>query len=160
MTIRADTDGQRPTFGRGARLALGQTAGLIALRPVPLGVCREPGRSGDGQRAEGVAHRLDHAGETIEAADRCQHVRRVSPLPSSRTNEVAGAGDLDDGVEEQVLGPARDEARPELAEDGGVEASVDERQGEHVLPVDPTAHGIGRLPVGEAFGELKQGNES
>ncbi len=76
---------------------------------------REPGWSGDSQRAEGVAHRLDHTGETIEAADRCQHVRRVSSLPPSRTNEVAGAGDLDDGVEDLVLGPTSDEARPELA---------------------------------------------
>jgi hypothetical protein len=87
-------------------------------------------------------------------------VRRVSPLPPSRTNEVAGAGNLEDGVEEQVLGPASDEARPELAEDGGVEASVGERQGEHVLPVDQTAHGIGRLPVRQALGELEQGNKN
>lgn len=65
------------------------------------------------REGEPVSHRRLH-----------QHVRRVSPLPPSRTNEVAGAGNLEDGVEEQVLGPASDEARPELAEDGGVEASV------------------------------------
>jgi hypothetical protein len=62
-------------------------------------------------------------------------------------------------LEEQALGLTDDKAGPELARRRSFEAWVRERQGEHVLPVDPAAHGVSRLPVGQALGELKQGDQ-
>jgi len=57
-------------------------------------------------------------------------MRRIASLPPSRTHEVASAGNLEHGVEQQMLSSAGDETGPELAQDGGVEAQVGEGQGQ------------------------------
>ena len=58
------------------------------------------------------------------------------------------------------LGRALDQARAELREDREVEARVGQFEPEGVLPVDPTAHRVGGLAVGEALFELHHGDES
>jgi putative transposase len=47
------------------------------------------------------------------------------------------------------------QAGTELGEDAEAEAGVGQLEAEGVLPIDPGAHGIGRLPVAEVFQELE-----
>lgn len=55
---------------------------------------------------------------------------------------------LQQGVEQQQLGVARDQARTELAQHGVIKARIGERQAERVFPIDPAPHGVSRLAVG------------
>jgi hypothetical protein len=56
------------------------------------------------------------------------------------------------GLAQEMVNPAGDEARAELAQDRIIEAGVGQFKPEGILPINPTAHGIGRLAVGQPFG--------
>ena len=62
---------------------------------------------------------------------------------------------LQHGIQQQVLGPTRDEAGAELAEHAEVKAGVGELEPEGIFPVDAGAHGIGGLPITEVLQELE-----
>ena len=49
----------------------------------------------------------------------------------------------------------RDQARAELAQHGKVEAGVGELEPEGIFPVNATADGLGRSPVGQVFDKLQ-----
>jgi hypothetical protein len=48
-----------------------------------------------------------------------------------------------------------DETRAELAQHRRIKAGVGQLQGQRIFPVDPPAHGIRGLAVGQVFGELE-----
>jgi len=58
-------------------------------------------------------------------------------------------------VQQQVLGPTRDEAGAELAEHAEVKAGVGELEPEGIFPVDAGAHSLGGLPITEVLQELE-----
>ena len=64
------------------------------------------------------------------------------------------AESLQHAVEQELLGGTSNQSAPELREDGEVEPGVRQLQGERVLPVDPSAHGVGGLAIGEILQEL------
>ena len=47
------------------------------------------------------------------------------------------------------------QATAEFTEDGGIKAGIGQLQGERVFPINAPAHGLGGLPVAEAFLKLK-----
>ena len=86
---------------------------------------------------------------------RGQHVRAVGALLAAGLDEAARLEALQHGVQEQVLGPARDETGAELAEHAEVETGVGQLEPERVFPVDAGAHGIGGLPITEVLQKLE-----
>ena len=60
-------------------------------------------------------------------------------------------------VREQALfGLAGHQPLPKFRQDTKVKTSGGQLQAQQILPINATAHGIGRLPVGEFFSELQQ----
>ena len=55
-----------------------------------------------------------------------------------------------------VIGLARHQAGAKLAQHGVIEARIGQLQAEQVFPVDPAAHRVGGLPVGQPFHELHE----
>jgi hypothetical protein len=74
---------------------------------------------------------------------------------ASRTASIAQA--LQETVERQSFSAT---ARVELAQDRVVEAGIDQRQTQGVFLVDPSAYGIGGLPIGQALHELQHRRQS
>jgi hypothetical protein len=62
-------------------------------------------------------------------------------------------------VQQPLLGGAADQTCAELTEYGEVEARVRLFHAEGVFPIDAGAYGIGRLPVGQVFDELKDADQ-
>lgn len=56
--------------------------------------------------------------------------------------------------------PPCDPPLPECTQYAGVKTRISQLQSQQLFPVDATAHGIRRLPVGEVFHELQHGNQS
>ena len=52
-----------------------------------------------------------------------------------------------------------DQPPPELAQHREVEARVGQLQAEAVFPIDPAAHRLGRLSVGQAFDVLENADK-
>ena len=103
-----------------------------------------------------MAQRLRGYLQSAHGAHRPKHVRRVTALPSTGLQQAARLGDGQDRIEEPALRAVCEEPRAELAEHGVIKADVGELQAEHVLPVDPGAHRVGGLPVGQPFHELQE----
>ena len=59
-------------------------------------------------------------------------------------------------VKEPFFGLTGHQPLSKFREDATVKPGVGQLQTQQILPVNPTAHGIGRLAVGEIFGELQQ----
>lgn len=122
------------------------------MRPQPVG-------RRDGQAFQRVAHRLNDAFQPVQGAHRSQDMRGIGPLAPSGRQQVPFAGKRQHRVEQHLLRPALDQAGPELAQHGAVKARVGQGQRQGILPVDPAAHRLGRLTVGQALGELEQGHQ-
>jgi hypothetical protein len=76
-------------------------------------------------------------------------------LLAAGLDEAARLEALQHGVQQQGLGPARDEAGAELGEPAEVKAGVGQLEPERVFPVDAGAHGVGGLAVAEVLQELE-----
>src|SRR5215218_1626824 len=96
---------------------------------------------------------------------------RICPPPERRSNRFSlsvapfqGAGsprlaDLEQPVQQALLGATLQQPRAELAQHRIVEAGVGQLQPEQVLPVDAGAHRLRGLPVGQVLPELQQGDQ-
>ena len=91
----------------------------------------------------------------MQVAHGGQHVGAVGALLAARLDQAAGLEALEHRVQQQVLRLAGDEAGAELGQHAEVEAGVGQLEPERILPVDPGAHGVGRLPVAEVLEELE-----
>jgi hypothetical protein len=134
-------------------------ARAVALVPLRGRPTPEPLRSHGGQGVQGRPERLAYALEAPHRLDRGQHVRRVGTLFAARLEEAASLAFFEQLLQQRMLGPALQQPRAELAQNGEVEAGVFEFQAEGVLPVDARAHGVGGLPVREALGELHHAHQ-
>ena len=85
----------------------------------------------------------------MQVAHGAQHVRAVGALLAARFDQATRLETLEHRVQQPVLRLPGDEARAELGQHAEVEPGVGELKPECELPVDPGAHGIGRLPVAE-----------
>ena len=134
----------------GARLTIGLAgigiadgcsleAGAVAVVPVGRGLGTQPGGGGDGEGLEGVAQRLADQVEPVERAHRRQDGGRVGPLPAARLDQPGHLAAVEQGVEQELLRPARHQPRAEVAKDGEVEAGVDQLQAQQGLSPQGTA---------------------
>jgi hypothetical protein len=74
-------------------------------------------------------------------------MRGVGPLASAGFEPLAFAADVQDGIEQALFGGPYDQTGAKLASNRAVEAGVSEFSTEGILPIDPTAHGLGRLAI-------------
>ena len=159
VPVGADLDGARGT----AVLALGQArvldAAAVALEPLRLGQCADPIGGLGGKRVERGPDGLGGELQPVHLPDVGDDVSGVGPLAAPLAEEAPVAAGVEDAVEQHLLGAAVDEPRPELAEHARVEARVVEREAEEVLPVDPSADGVGGPAVGEVLSELEHGHQ-
>jgi hypothetical protein len=92
--------------------------------------------------------------------NRRQNVGGVGALLAARLDQAAFAQALQHDLEQTLIASPGEQAGPELAQHGEVEARILKVQAEGVLQVDPAAHRLGRLPVGQVLEELKDGDQS
>jgi hypothetical protein len=105
-----------------------------------------------------VAQRLPYHFQSVEHVDGGQHMRRVSPLPAARLDQLFLLEHRQQGLEEQTLSATSDEAIAKLRQDRGIKAWVFQREREGVLPINSSPHRIRRLAVGQAFHKLEDGD--
>lgn len=138
---------------------LGQAILLDAMRvafdPLGLGMRAEPVRRHFSQHIERMAQRLAHAFKPGQRTDGGQHMCRVGALLAPLLEPAALTGLFQYQVEQALLGSASHQAGAELGEHRMVEAGVGQVQAEGVLPVQPAAHRVRRLAVGQPFHELQ-----
>ena len=84
----------------------------------------------------------------------------VGALLAARLDQAALAQVLQHDLEQVLIVFSGKQARSELTENGKVKARILKLQAQGVLQVDPTAHRLGRLPVGQVLEELKHGDQS
>ena len=149
---------------KGVGLALGLGAGHPHVLDAPVAAFVPLGRrdgaqppGGDtGDGVERRAQRLGHELQAAEEPDGGEHVRAVRAAATAGPQEPFLAGGVQQPVEQAPGGGVLKEPSPELAQHREVEAGVVGIEREQVLPVDPAARGIGRLPVAEPLAELHQ----
>jgi len=145
------------------RFARGQPRGsdprAIAIYPLWLTLAPQPLGGDDGQSVEGMAQGLADTLQAIKGTDSSQHVSRVGALTAPGFEQLALPAALEQRIEQELFRMAVDQACPELAEHGGVEAWIRQLQIQSVLPVDTAAHGVRRLPIREPFGVLHDGHQ-
>ncbi len=96
-------------------------------------------------RADGLGDQL----EPGQVAHRGQHMGGVGALGSALTHQP-GLGEPGQGEIEQPVGAVSfREPVAEIAQHTVMEAGVVQLQGQRVLEVDTTAHGLGHLPIGQ-----------
>src|SRR4051812_28878772 len=159
VAIRADDFGERLTGGQAPGQAVLLDPGAITLQPVRPVVLDQPLRSGNRDGVEGGAHRLTDEFQTVEAADRGQDMSGVGALLATRLDQAALAQVLQHDLEQVLIASSGKQTGSELAQHGEVEARIAKLQAEGILQVDPTAHRLGRLPIGQVLEELKDGDQ-
>jgi hypothetical protein len=115
----------------------------------------QPVRRHFSQHIEHMAQRLAYAFKPGQRTDGGQHMCRVGALPAPLLEPATGARLLQYQVEQAPLGPTGHQTGAELGEHRMVEAGVGQLQAEGILPVQPAAHRIRRLAVGQPFHELQ-----
>jgi hypothetical protein len=110
------------------------------------------------QYAERMPHALAHTFPPREGPHRGEHRGRVGALRAARAalpEPAASAHLLSHEVEQALLGSASDQTGANLGEHGVVAARVAQVQAARVLPIQPTAHRICRLPVRPVLQDLQ-----
>ena len=126
----------------------------IAFEPLGRCVGPEPVRGNDCQSVERGAHRLGDLFQAVENAQRAQYVRRVRPLPTTRSEVPPCSAGFEQRFQQQLFGPTPNQTRAEFREHREIEARVGQGQTERVLPIDARPHRLSCLPVREPFSEL------
>ena len=106
----------------------------------------------DGKTIQGMPQRFAHHLDAVQGPHRGQEVRGVGALAASCHDQWAIAAPREQGIDEQRRHRPRDEARAKFTEDRGIAPGIRALQAQDVLPVNATAHRVGRLAIGESFG--------
>jgi len=130
-------------------------AALIPLHPFGAAVSPQPLRPQFRQGIERVPHRFAHGLQPVEEAHRRQHVGGVGALLAARVQQARLLEALQQDLEQQQFGRARQQPGAELREHGVVEPGVGQVQAQEILPVQARAHRVRRLAVGEVLGVLE-----
>ena len=62
-------------------------------------------------------------------------------------------------LQEAFFGSESYQPRPKLTLDCVIKSRIGQLQAEGILPVQPTAHGIGSLPIRQIFHKLENGDQ-
>jgi hypothetical protein len=105
---------------------LGQTILLdppaVTLEPLGRRVGTEPVRCGARDGLQGCPHRLSDLFQAIEEAQRTEDVGRVRALPTPLAQQALRPAACQDSLKREVFQPPAQQACPELAEHGVMEA--------------------------------------
>ena len=107
-----------------------------------------------GQRVERGAEGFRHEFEPVKDADRGEDVGGVSALLAPGGEQAQGPATLQQLLEEQCFGAAREQALPEGTQHRKVEARIRQLETQQILPVDACADRLGRLAIGEVLPKL------
>jgi hypothetical protein len=97
---------------------------FIALIPLIWGKGAQPLRVNFCQGIERCTHRFAPSSDPIGCSYCCQHMSRISTLPSSRFDESTLLETGEHGLEQHILHLAFDEPGAKLAEHGKIKASI------------------------------------
>ena len=159
MAIRANDLGERLASSQAPGQAILLDPGAITLQPVRPVVLDQPLRSGRRNGVEGGTHRLADEFQAVEAAHRRQDMGRVGALLAAGLDQAALVQVLQHDLKQILIAPSGKQTGPELAQHGEVEARIVKLQAEGILQVNPAAHRLGRLPIGQVLEELKDGDQ-
>ena len=153
--VRTNLEGERLPRLSAPGQAVFLDAARVALEPSRRRNRAQPVRHDRGQVVEGGAQRLADQLEEMQVVHGGQHMGAVGPLLAARLDQATGLEALEHPVEQQMLGVAGHQPRPELGQHAEVETRVGQLEPERVLPVDAGAHRVGRLPVAEVLKKLE-----
>ena len=128
----------------------------ITVLPVRVPCCAHPLRSDAGEGMQGMPQRFAHHVEAVQGPHRREDMGGVRPLPTPRLDELAIAAPREQGLEEQRLRRPSDQAGAKFTEDRAIKSRIRQLPAEDVFPIETTAHGVGRLAIGEAFGTWQE----
>jgi hypothetical protein len=149
------TDSRRQILARriGLRQAIVLNPTGIALVPLGRSQGLQPGRRHHRHFVQGRAQGLPDALKTVQTTDSGQHMRGVRPLTATRLDQIAQA--LQQGIKQLLFGLSFHQAGSEFTQHRMIKTGVSQREPQSVLPIDPSAHGIGSLTIGQAFHVLQ-----
>jgi len=127
----------------------------VSLAPRVVQVTRQPVRRGHRQGLQAGPHRLPGQLQPVQVPYRGNHVSGIGAhLPAGRHQPVSGQP-LQQRVQHHLVQAAAGDPGPELAQDRVIEARIGQVKAQRVLPVDPGAHRLGGLPVGQILRHLE-----
>src|SRR2546421_1214929 len=144
-----------PTRGQ-ARLL---DAMAIAIQPLLLTMSKQPVTSDNGQTVESKPHGFTHTHESIDGANLGQDVGGISALLLPLLEPAALFEQGQHGIKQHLLRSPLDQTRAKVRQDAKVKAGVDQFQTQSILQVDPPAHCVRGLSIGQSLDELYDCNE-
>jgi hypothetical protein len=104
-----------------------------------------------------VAQRFSHTFSSIEGTDLREYMSGVRSLPSSRFEPPLFFAQHHDGFQETLFNSERHQAGTKLTQNGMIESRISQFEAQALLPIEPTAHGIGCLPIREILQKREDG---
>jgi hypothetical protein len=102
-----------------------------------------------------MPQRFDHAFCSIERADLGQDVGRVSPLTPTCFEPAVFFAESQHRVQEAFFSGEGHQTRPKFTQDRLIKSRISQFQTQGILPVEPTAHRISSLPIGQILHQLE-----
>lgn len=106
-----------------------------------------------------MTQRFHHTFGSIEGTNFCQYGGGVSSLPPPRFKPSLFFAQRYDGLQETFFSSERHQARPKLTQNGMIESHICQFEAQTLLPIEPTAHSIGSLPICEILQKLEDGDQ-
>ena len=114
----------------------------------------EPVGRDRGHRVQRGPEGFCHEFEPVQHADRGEHVRRVGALLAPGGEQAQRTAALQQLVQEQLFGAARQQAVPKFTQDRKVKPRIRQLETQQILPVDARADRLRRLAIGEVLPKL------
>ena len=61
---------------------------------------------------------------------------------------------MEESIEQELLGTPFQQTRAKLTQDGKIKTGINQLSIQRIFPINPTAHGLGRLAIRQAFNVL------
>ena len=97
--------------------------------------------------------------ELVEGLHGPEDGGRVGALAAARFEPAPFLAPPEQGIQQGLFETAVQQSRPKLAEHRVMKALVGQLQTQRVLPVNPGADGLGRLPITQIFHELHDADQ-
>ena len=104
-------------------------------------------------------HGLADQLQPVQHPDGGQDVGCVGTLPAAHLEQAELPTAHEQLLEQALLSTALDQPGAELAQHRGIKARIGQLEAKQVLPIDPGAHRLGGLSIGQVFAELQQGDQ-
>src|ERR1039458_7716449 len=127
----------------------------VPLVPRVVQVSSQPVRGGHREGLQACPHRFPGQLQPVQVPYRGDHMGGIGAHLPARLDQPAGCQLLQQRVQHHLIQAAASDAGPELTQDRVVEPGIGQAKAESVFPVDPGAHRLGRLPVGQVLRHLE-----